>query len=233
MVSRLALAAGMANAPQRGAPSSPLAGPDEPPAQAPTAPDEAPSPMIGQPVLPGLALPPAAVPRTLPPSHAPRDALAAYPDVPATALCRHAKLLGKAAELLVDSLLVRLGERVFPADEHEPYDRILWLPEGPLRLQVKARHRCSGDVWQFDVKRGYGRSPEGVRPYGADDFDLIVLVILPEGVVKFAPPGLARHRIHRTEVAALRARPRDSLDAALRALGLDAAVPSATAPDAA
>ncbi|MGY6412030.1 MAG: hypothetical protein ACXIUV_13540 [Alkalilacustris sp.] len=159
--------------------------------------------------------------------------MAAYPDLPAADLCRHAKRLGTAAELLVDSVLMRLGERVLPVDEHEPFDRILWLPGRPLRLQVKARHRCSGHAWLFNVTRGYGRSPEGVRPYGEDDFDILALVVLPEGVVKFVLPGAAHPRIHRREIAGLRARPRDSLDAALSALGLDAAIPRRAPRDAA
>lgn len=37
-----------------------------------------------------------------------REALAAYPDTPVADLCRHAKILGRAAEQLADSLLTRL-----------------------------------------------------------------------------------------------------------------------------
>lgn len=198
----------------------------------PATPVGPPPPARGQLMLPGFA------PLPEPRRHAAsageaRETLAAYPDLPAADLCRHAKRLGKAAELLVDSLLMRLGERVLPVDEHEPFDRILWLPGRPLRLQVKARHRCSGHAWLFNVTRGYGRSPEGVRPYGDDDFDILALVVLPEGVVKFVLPGAAHHRIHRREIAGLRARPRDSLDAALSALGLDAAIPRRAPCDAA
>jgi hypothetical protein len=183
-------------------------------------------------MLPGFA--PAPVVRPVSPAlPGAREALADYPDIAAEDLCRHAKRLGKAAEMLVDSVLVRLGERVFPADEHEPFDRILWLPERPLRIQIKARHRRLGELWLFNVTRGYQRGPTGTRPYDIDDFDLLALVALPEGVVKFTTGGAPRYRIHQREIPALRARPRDSLDAALRALGLDEAIPRPAEPDAA
>lgn len=192
---------------------------------APTPPVDPTPPPRGQLMLPGFA-PVAAVRRIAAPMSGVREVLAAYPDIPASELCRHAKRLGKSAELLVDSLLMRLGERSYPAEEHEAFDRLLWLPGGPpLRVQIKARHRRTGDLWVFSVTKGYGRSPEGVRPYGDDEFDLLALVVLPEGVVKFAARGAAHHRIHQREIAALRASPRGSLDAALGALGLGGAVP--------
>lgn len=221
-VSLLALAAGMAAAPRLPAAAAPSpAGSAHSPRPAPSA-AGALRPSDGQPMLPGLGLEAAPLPR---PATDPRSALANYPDIPAGALCRHAKMLGRAAELLVDSLLVRLGERVFPVDEHEPFDRLLWLDGQPLRVQIKSRHRRLGALWPFEVRKGYQRAPEGTRPYGADEFDLLALVVLPEAVVKFVPAGGVRHSIHQREIAALRARPRDSLDAALRALGLETAIP--------
>ena len=208
---------------------------EQPPKERPNAVVSAPAkPQSGQLTLPGFALASTPLPRhgTGPATEA-RAALADYPDIPAAELCRHAKRLGKAAELLVDSLLVRLGERAFPADEHEPFDRILWLPGRPLRVQIKSRHRRLGALWPFEVRKGYQRAPEGTRPYGADEFDLLALVVLPEAVVKFVPAGGVRHSIHQREIPGLRARPRASLDAALRALGRDAAVPQPAEPDAA
>lgn len=89
-----------------------------------------------QPYLPGMTMPPRPTE-----SRDARTALATYPAMSIEDLCRHAKPLGRAAELLVDSALVRLGERVYPADEHERHDRLLLLPSGAsLRLQVKTRH---------------------------------------------------------------------------------------------
>lgn len=183
----------------------------------------------GQLLLPGLDLPVAPARRAAPVAARPdapaREALASYPDVAAADLCRHAKRLGKAAELLVDSLLMRLGEQVFPSDEHEPFDRVLWLPGRPLRVQIKSRHRCHEGQWVFTITKGYQRGPHGTRRYEQDDYDILALVILPESVVCFVPRGLHRHCVPQGAIARLRARPRDSLDAALRALGHDAAVP--------
>jgi hypothetical protein len=183
----------------------------------------------GQLLLPGLDLPVVPARRaariaTRPQAPA-REALASYPDVAPTDLCRHAKTLGRAGELLVDSLFARLGERLLEAPEHEAYDRILWLPGQALRVQIKTRHRASGGQWVFTLTRGYQRGPGGTRPYAPDDYDILAAVLLSEGVVSFAPRGLHRHCIPLSAMTRLRTRPRDSLDAALRALGHDAAIP--------
>ena len=138
MVSQVALSAGMAPAQRQSTAAPPNATPRACLPQPAPSPAEA-TPRImeargDQPMLPGLGLEGAPLPRPDQPAADPRAELAAYPDIPAPALCRHAKRLGKAAELLVDSLLTRLGERVFPVDEHEPFDRILWLFGRPLRV---------------------------------------------------------------------------------------------------
>lgn len=187
----------------------------------------------GQLLLPGLDLPLApvqfparrAAPIAARPDAPAREALASYPDVAAADLCRHAKTLGRAGELLVDSLFARLGERLLEAPEHEAYDRILWLPDQALRVQIKTRHRASGGQWVFTLTRGYQRGPGGTRPYAPGDYDILAAVLLSEGVVSFAPRGLHRHCIPLSAVPRLRARPRDSLDATLRALGHAAAIP--------
>ena len=181
----------------------------------------------GQLLLPGLDLPVApTASRPAAPIAAPaREALARYPDVAAADLCRHAQTLGRAGELLVDSLFARLGERLLEAPEHEPFDRILWLPGLSLRVQIKTRHRASGGQWVFAPSRGYRRGPGGTRPYAPEDYDILAAVLLSEGVVSFAPRGLHRHCIPLSAVMRLRARPRESLDATLRALGHDAAIP--------
>ena len=103
--------------------------------------------------LPGMTMPsrPAE-------THNAREALASYPDMTTTNLCRHAKVLGIAAELLVDSVLMRLGERAYATPEFERHDRVLLLP-GPdpsqspalpdrhrqLRLQPQAEIRAGSD----------------------------------------------------------------------------------------
>ncbi len=156
-----------------------------------------------------------------------REALAAYPETPVADLCRHAKILGRAAEQLVDSLLTRLGERVYPADEHERHDRLLILPDGAsLRIQVKTRHSQSpnGD-YIFTLRQRSERGCTGRGPYRPEDFDILATVILSENVVRFSADWQLRQVIHVSEIAELRRNPRASLDAALARLGHTDAIP--------
>lgn len=156
-----------------------------------------------------------------------RGALATYPDTPVQDLCRHAKILGRAAELLVDSTLMRLGERVYPADEFERHDRTLMLPDGtPLRIQVKARHsRTDTGAYVFNLKQRSARGATGKGPYLPEDFDILAMVVLTEGVVYFTADWQTRHVIEPGEIPALRRSPRASLDAALARLGHADAIP--------
>ncbi len=156
-----------------------------------------------------------------------REALATYPDTPVEDLCRHAKILGRAAEQLVDSLLTRLGERVYPADEHERHDRLLILPSGAsLRLQVKTRHAQTdrGD-YIFTLRQRSERGCTGRGPYQPHDFDILAMVALTEGVVRFSADWQLRQIIHASEIPELRRHPRRSLDAALARLGHTDAIP--------
>ena len=156
-----------------------------------------------------------------------RAALAAYPDTPVADLCRHAKIVGRAAELLVDSILTRFGERVYPADEYERHDRILMLPDGAsIRIQVKARHsRTSTGAHVFNLKQRSARGCSGKGPYLPEDFDLLAMVVLTESVVYFTADWQTRHVIEQGEIPALRRNPRASLDAALARLGHPDAIP--------
>lgn len=156
-----------------------------------------------------------------------RIALAGYPDTSVTDLCRHAKILGRAAEQLVDSLLTRLGERVYPADEHERHDRLLILPNGVcLRLQVKARHtQAENGNHVFTLRQRSERGCTGRGPYSPEDFDILAMVVLTENVVRFSADWQLRQVIHRSEIAGLRRAPRLSLDAALAKLGHTDAIP--------
>jgi hypothetical protein len=91
-----------------------------------------------QPYLPGIKPPQRAENRDA------RIALASFPAMSNQILRRHAKPLGHAAELLVDSVLMGLGERACRAAEFESHDRVLLLPDGALiPIQVKARHCCT------------------------------------------------------------------------------------------
>ena len=156
-----------------------------------------------------------------------REALASYPHMTTEDLCRHAKILGHAAEQLVDSILTRLGERVYPAAEHERHDRLLILPSGiSLRLQVKARHTQAetGD-YIFTLRQRSERGCTGRGPYQPEDFDILAMVVLSEGVVRFTADWQLRQVIHASEILALRRNPRMSLDAALARLGHKDAIP--------
>jgi hypothetical protein len=156
-----------------------------------------------------------------------REALATYPDTPVADLCRHAKILGHAAEQLVDSVLSRLGERVYPADEHERHDRLLILPSGvSLRIQVKARHsQAENGDFVFTLRQRSERGCTGRGPYQPQDFDILAAVILSENVVRFTADWQLRQVIHVSEIAELRRNPRASLDAALVRLGHTDAIP--------
>jgi hypothetical protein len=159
-----------------------------------------------------------------------RTALAHYPDLDGPTLSRYGKQLGASGELLFDSLMMRLGERVVPADEHEHFDRVLWLPDIFLRVQIKTRTVPSGVGYHFEVRKGYQRGPLGTKPYARADFDLLALVVLPESVIKFTAEWRPSHVVPMHEIPGLRRSPRVSLDHALRDLGIPESIPG-QAPD--
>ena len=165
-------------------------------------------------LLPGFQLP-----ASPPECRDARVALRDYPDVSGAVMCRYGKQLGTAGELLFDSVMMRLGERSIRCEEHEPFDRILWLPDGLVRVQIKTRHTITGDSYVFDIKKGYQRGPTGTKPYDPSDFDMLALVILPEGVIRFTSEWRNTHRVRLCEIPSLRARPGDSLAEALDRLG--------------
>jgi hypothetical protein len=160
-------------------------------------------------------------------------ALLRYPDVAAEVLCARAKELGQAAELQVDSIMARLGVKSAGFGEHSPFDRVLWINQFCFRLQIKGRNTDDRGDYRFDIRKGYQRGPTGTKAYEPGDFDLLALVALPENVVKFTARWSEHHVIRRSEIAGLRARPGESLIAALRDLGvtLDLDPESGAAPD--
>lgn len=105
--------------------------------------------------------------------------LAAYPDVPAEVLCRHARLLGQAGEAFVDSIFMRAGITPLRMPEGLPSDRLFLLPRMALTAQIKIQTRPRGEVYVFNLRRGYRGSPSGCRCYDRGDFDLAILVVLP------------------------------------------------------
>lgn len=175
-----------------------------------------------QPYLPGMPMPPRPTE-----SRDARTALASYPNVTTEDLCRYAKFLGASAELLVDSLFMRLGERAFPMPEHERCDRALILPNGtPIRIQVKTRHTQNdrGD-YIFTLRQRSERGCTGRGPYEPQDFDILAMAVLTENVIRFTADWHLRQVIHASEITELRRNPRRSLDAALARLGHTDAIP--------
>ncbi|MEO3480504.1 hypothetical protein AAFO90_22940 [Phaeobacter sp. CAU 1743] len=174
--------------------------------------------------LPGIIMPT----RPAEPRDA-RNALAAYPDMSTEDLCRHAKILGHSAELVVASILMRLGERDYPALEYERHDRVLFLPgDTPLRIQVKTRHtRTPTGDYVYNLRQRSERGATGRGPYSAEDFDILAMVALPEMAVRFTADWQTRHTIYASEFSELRRNPRASLDAALMRLGHANAIPGA------
>ena len=159
--------------------------------------------MPQQPFLPGITLP------TRPAeTRDARDALAAYPDMSTEDLCRYAKILGHSAELVVASILMRLGERDYPALEYERHDRVLFLPgDTPLRIQVKTRHTRTpaGDyVFNFTAEIAE-RGATGARSVIRRRTSIfLAMVALPEMAVALHR-GLAdaRHTIYASEIPEL------------------------------
>lgn len=159
--------------------------------------------------LPGLA-------RSVRLPAAPRsDALADFPAVSSGTLCRHAKTIGRAGELLVDSLLTRYGELVLSVPEDQPFDRLISRGDRPARLQVKTAARPCQEAFRFTMQKGYRGSPHGTQLYAPDDYDIAALVALSENVVYFTAEKRSSYRLDRKDLAALRADPLASYRQAL------------------
>lgn len=144
-----------------------------------------------------------------------------FPNLSRRTLSQHAKWFGLAGEYLVDSILLRFGFCTSPMPEMMPADRLLCLPEGPLRLQIKTCCRPRDGYFHFSLTKGYHRAPGGIRPYEPDDFDLVALVALSENAVKFTLERQASHRVACSEIAALHQDPCASLQRALEDLGVN------------
>ncbi|WP_131725672.1 hypothetical protein ACTTAL_07215 [Rhodobacter capsulatus] len=166
---------------------------------------------MSQLVLPGL-LPPPAAPDPLP-FGAPSP-LIHYPDIPGSVRANYAKRLGAAGERLVDSYLIRWGFHLIEAPESEPYDRMIFVNDDLLRLQIKTVTHAVSGAFRFSMEQGYRKSPGGRHQYQSNAFDLAALVILPENVVRFSAEPRRCHRIPASEIAYLRRKPQASfLDA--------------------
>ncbi len=170
--------------------------------------------MSFQPLLSGLdAL---SEPQTPPPGHALRD----FPNVPRQALSKNAKWIGRAGELLVESVLLRIGLVSAQLPEFMPADCIVYHPVAFLSVQIKTCSKPRDGAFRFNISKGYHRSPNGVRRYDRGDYDLLALVALSENVVKFTADRQQTQSFQCAEIAKLRAYPRRSLDDALEEIGL-------------
>lgn len=161
--------------------------------------------------LPGLMLP-----HTL--SLPDTSDLRHWPNVPAEVVCRHAKQLGAAGEALFDSQMHCFGEMSLPVPEVFPFDRVLLRSPRLLRVQIKTVTMPSDHGYAVEPRKGYRGSPQGTRPYGEDDFDLLAIVILRAGVIRYSAEKARRHHIPFSAIRSLHADPRASFDAALLAL---------------
>lgn len=178
-----------------------------------------------QPLLSGfeaLIAPPAARPST--------DDLRHFPELSRDMLTRHAKWFGLSGEHLVDSILLRFGIYTSQLPEMLPADRIVYHPDGDLRLQIKTCCRVRRGYFHFSLTKGYHRSPTGVKCYKPDDFDIVALVALSENVVKFTADRHQSHRIALCDIDALRMDPCASLERAIEAFDRSAARASMPAP---
>ena len=161
-----------------------------------------------------------------PPGHDLRN----FPNVPRQALSANAKWIGLAGELLVESVLLRIGLVSAQLPEFMPADSIVYHPGALLRVQIKTCSKPRDGAFHFNVCKGYHRSPTGVRRYDRSDYDLLALVALSENVVKFTADRRQMQALLLADVPELRMYPRRSLDDALKAIGIQPRDAAAAAP---
>lgn len=143
--------------------------------------------------------------------------LAPYPNVAGSVLCRHARLLGQAGEAFVDSLFMRAGITPLRMPEGLPSDRLFLLPRMALTAQIKIQTRPRGEVYVFNLRRGYRNSPAGCRGYDRGDFDLAILVVLPLLAIQVVHAPGPSVRIPLAEIADLQRDPLASFWRAVQA----------------
>lgn len=144
-----------------------------------------------------------------------------YPDIPGSVICEHAVLIGSAGEALVDSLLLRHGLLPMHVPGNLASDRLVYTPGGLARMQVKTCSMPRDGAYSFHIGKGYRNTPQGVRAYGVDDFDILALVCLADNAILFTEELRSDIRIPVRMVPGLRADPRASLEEALMGIGID------------
>ena len=138
-----------------------------------------------------------------------------FPNVAGKIRRQYAKMIGSAGEALTDSLLLRHGIKAWSSGESDHTDRVIEVRGKHLKLQIKTTTCMLSNAYRFSMQHGYHRSPSGRRSYDPDSFDIAVLVILPENVVKFMPNCAHSFTVYSGEIARLRADPMRSLERAL------------------
>ncbi|UWR35623.1 hypothetical protein K3759_19630 (plasmid) [Sulfitobacter sp. W027] len=164
------------------------------------------------------------------PSSAAQQDLLQFPKIDTETLRYHGKQFGRAGELLVESVLLSLGLQSVNVAEHAPFDCVVFLTQGVLRVQVKTAIRPRANCFNFNISHGYHRSPGGVRRYAENDYDLLALVCLSENVVKFTADRRRSQIIGIEEIEGLRRRPGSSFESALADLGVDQMAPAPVGP---
>ncbi|WP_339638982.1 hypothetical protein [uncultured Sulfitobacter sp.] len=164
------------------------------------------------------------------PSIEPHHDLFQFPEIDAETLRSNGKQYGRAGELLVESVLLSVGVQSVGVAEHLPFDCVVFLSQGVLRVQVKTATRPRANCFNFNISRGYHRSPAGVRRYSDGDYDLLALVCLSENVVKFSADRQRSQLVGIEEIERLRRRPGASFEAALSELGVDQMTPAPAGP---
>ncbi len=153
-----------------------------------------------------------------------------FPNVDSDTLKHHGKQIGRAGELLVESILLRMGLPSVSPAEFMPVDFFVFHEIGILRVQVKTAARVNNGCYQFNISHGYHRSPRGVRRYAETDFDLLALVGLQDNVVKFSVDRRRSQTIGIEEIEGLRRKPGASFESALADLGGDQLAPAPVGP---
>ena len=153
-----------------------------------------------------------------------------FPNLSRNTLARNAKWFGLAGEHFVDSILFRFGLHSSDLPEMLPADRVVYFSGVGLRLQIKTACRPRNGYFNFNLVKGYHRSPTGIRHYDREDFDIVGLVALSENVVKFTTDRRQSHRIAISEIGKLRASPCTSFMHAMEDLGVSDALAATNAP---
>lgn len=144
-----------------------------------------------------------------------------YPELPGSVICEHAMLIGSAGEALVDSLLLRHGLLPMHVPGNLSSDRLVYTTGGLVRIQIKTCSMPRDGAYSFHVGKGYRNTPQGVRAYAADDFDVLALVCLADDAILFTEELRSDFRIPVRMVPGLRSDPRASLEQALFGIGID------------